>query len=335
MNLHQDKDAFEALLSDVSRRTGIRSDIVEKDYYLTLLLWELSEKQESLPAYFKGGTALYKSIGRMKRFSEDIDLTVAVHDCSKSQGKKRLETSANGYHTLSRTTDKARESNQRGSITSVYEYVPVTAVDSADALQRFGYVKVEATSFTISEPVEALEISPLLYSEATGEQRQILESAYGVKPFPVQTIKLERIFADKILAAEFYYQRRMLFDTAKHLYDLAIMMEQERIRTLLSAPEELTAMLAYKRKEERERIGSDLSEKPFSEFTLFNAVGTDDELAAAFSKMQEIYVFSQRDILSPVRLSESMAALNQTLLQLDEGLERTQAPGGQTQQKML
>lgn len=335
MNLHQDKDAFEALLSDVSRRTGIRSDIIEKDYYLTLLLWELSEKQESLPAYFKGGTALYKSIGRMKRFSEDIDLTVAVQDCSKSQGKKRLETSANGYHTLSRTTDKARESNQRGSITSVYEYVPVTAVDSADSLQRFGYVKVEATSFTISEPVEALEVSPLLYSEATGEQRQILESAYGVKPFSVQTIKLERIFADKILAAEFYYQRRMLFDTAKHLYDLAIMMEQERIRTLLSAPEELTAMLAYKRKEERERIGSDLSEKPFSEFTLFDAVGTDDELAAAFSKMQKIYVFSQRDILSPVRLSESMAALNQTLLQLDEGLERTQAPGGQTQQKML
>ena len=335
MNLHQDKDAFEALLSDVSRRTGIRSDIVEKDYYLTLLLWELSEKQNFLPAYFKGGTALYKSIGRMKRFSEDIDLTVAVQDCSKSQGKKRLETSANGYHTLSRTTDKARESNQRGSITSVYEYVPVTAVDSADSLQRFGYVKVEATSFTISEPVEALEVSPLLYSEATGEQRQILESAYGVKPFSVQTIKLERIFADKILAAEFYYQRRLLCDTAKHLYDLAIMMEQERIRTLLSAPEELTAMLAYKRKEERKRIGSDLSEKPFSEFTLFDAVGTDDELAAAFSKMQKIYVFSQRDILSPVRLSESMAALNQTLLQLDEGLERTQAPGGQTQQKML
>lgn len=335
MNLHQDKDAFEALLSDVSRRTGIRSDIIEKDYYLTLLLWELSVKQESLPAYFKGGTALYKSIGRMKRFSEDIDLTVAVHDCSKSQGKKRLETSANGYHTLSRTTDKARESNQKGSITSVYEYVPVTAVDSADALQRFGYVKVEATSFTISEPVEILEISPLLYSEATGEQRQILESNYGVKLFPVQTIKLERIFADKILAAEFYYQRRMLFDTAKHLYDLAIMMEQERIRTLLSAPEELTAMLAYKRKEERERIGSDLSEKPFSEFALFDAVGTDTELTAAFSKMQEIYVFSQRDILSPEQLSESMVVLNQTLLQLNEGLERTQALGGQTQPKML
>lgn len=335
MNLHQDRDAFEALLSDVSRRTGIRSDIVEKDYYLTLLLWELAEKQDTIPAYFKGGTALYKSIGRMKRFSEDIDLTVEIHDCSNSQGKKRLETAANGYHTLSRTSDKARESNQKGSITNVYEYTPVTAADTDDTLQRFGYVKVEATSFTISEPVEAIEISPLLYSEANSEQRRILESNYGIKPFSIHTIKLERIFADKILAAEFYYQRRMLFDTAKHLYDLSTMMEQERIRSLLSAPEDFVTMLAYKRKEERERIGSDLSEKPFSEFKLFDAVGTDFELSAAFSKMQEIYVFSQTDILSPAQLSASMTALSQILLELDEGLEMTQTASAGAKQRML
>ncbi|MDR1486722.1 MAG: hypothetical protein LBT62_01820 [Deltaproteobacteria bacterium] len=46
MNLHRYKDEFEALLSDIGRITGIRSDIIEKDYYLTLPLWELSEKQE-------------------------------------------------------------------------------------------------------------------------------------------------------------------------------------------------------------------------------------------------------------------------------------------------
>lgn len=62
----------------------------------------------------------------MKRFSEDIDLTVEIQDCSKSQGKKRLETAANAYTELRRTEDKSRESNQRGSITSVYEYDPVT-----------------------------------------------------------------------------------------------------------------------------------------------------------------------------------------------------------------
>lgn len=335
MKLHQDRDAFEALLSDVSKRTGIRNDIVEKDYYLTLLLWELAERQGTLPAYFKGGTALYKAIGRMKRFSEDIDLTVEIHDCSKSQGKKRLEVAANGYQALSRTSDKARESNQRGSITSVYEYNPVTAVDADDALQRFGYVKIEATSFTISEPVESLEISPLLYSEATSDQRRVLDENYEVKPFNINTIKLERIFADKVLASEFYYQRQMLFDTAKHLYDLTTMMEQDRIQSLLSAPDELVKMLAYKRSEERERIGSDLTEKPFSDFKLFQAVGVDTELTAAFIKMQEIYVFSKSDVLSPEQLTASMTVLNQILLKLDEGLEMTQTASEGTEQRML
>lgn len=335
MKLHQDREIFGDLLSDVSRRTGIRTDIIEKDYYLTLLLWELSERQGSLPAYFKGGTALYKAIGRMKRFSEDIDLTVEIHDCSKSQGKKRLEVAASGYTTLLRTSDKTKEINQKGSITSVYEYDPVTIIDADDTLQRFGYVKVEATSFTISEPVEPLGIAPLLYSEATQLQRQVLESSYEVKPFVIGTIKIERIFADKILAAEFYYQRRMLFDTAKHLYDLTTMMEQDRIQALLSAPEDLIKMLAYKRREEKERIGSDLAEKQFSEFQLFKAINDDAELSAAFSKMQEIYVFSQRDILSPTQLSVSMSALNQSLLKLDEGLQMTQNTSEGPQQQMF
>ena len=326
MNLHRDKDAFKAILSDISRRAEIRSDIVEKDYYLTLLLWELSQRQHDLPAYFKGGTALYKAIGRVKRFSEDIDLTVEIQDCSRSQGKKRLETAANAYKELRRTAEKERESNQRGSITSVYEYDPVTLVDTEDALQRFGYVKVEATSFTVSEPTEPLEISPLLYSEATEAQRDILERRFEVRPFKIQTIKMERNLADKKLAAEFYYQRGMLFDTAKHLYDLATMLEQERIHRLLDNSEELIKMIAYKRKEENVRIGSDLAQKPFSEFTLFQMGRDDPELRDAFMRMQQIYVFSDEDILQPESLQRYMDRLTQRLLSLDENLGHTGQP---------
>lgn len=327
MVLHHDKSAFKALILNISQKNEIRSDILEKDYYLTLLLWELSQRQQSLPAYFKGGTALYKAIGRMKRFSEDIDLTVEVHDCSKSQGKKRLEVAANAYVGLHRTTEKERESNVRGSITSVYEYEPVTAVDQDDALQRFGYVKVEATSFTVSEPTEPLIISPLLYSEATQSQRDILVNNYAVAPFSIQTIKMERIFADKILAAEFYYQRRTLFDTAKHLYDLVTMLEQERIQNLLANPDELVKMLAYKRREEQVRIGSNLAQKPFSEFSLFQRIEEDLELRDAFMRMQEIYVFSDYDILQPDVLIMHIGNLAQNLLALDEGLEPIQDIG--------
>ena len=82
MKLHIDLDGFTALLNLVSDSAGIRADILEKDYYITLFLKELSEWQSELPAYFKGGTALYKALGNIRRFSEDIDLTVCIENCS-------------------------------------------------------------------------------------------------------------------------------------------------------------------------------------------------------------------------------------------------------------
>lgn len=320
MKLHKDKDAFQALLSTISEKTGVREDIIEKDYYLTLLLSELARWQAELPAYFKGGTALYKAIGSMKRFSEDIDLTVEVQDCSKSQGKKRLETAANGYVSLPRTSDKTREINAKGSIASVYEYQPVTKIDTDDALQRFGYVKVEATSFTVSEPVESLMVSPLLYSEASSEQQSILDDSYDVFPFEVKTIKMERIFADKILAAEFYYQRQMLFDVAKHLYDLTLLMNIKRIVALITKRDELLKMLEYKRREEQNRIGSGLGQKPFADFLLFKALETDVKLQETFAEMQRIYVFNEADATPFSVVVTQMTKLYKLLRGLDRQL---------------
>ena len=72
MNLHEDKTAFRVLLEHIHERTGYRTDVLEKDYYVVLILKELAEKQSAgLPAYFKGGTALYKTLRTTNRFSED------------------------------------------------------------------------------------------------------------------------------------------------------------------------------------------------------------------------------------------------------------------------
>ena len=42
-----------------------------------------------------------------------------------------------------------------------------------------------------------------------------MREQFEVMPFTIKTIRLERIFADKIFAAEFYYEREMYFDVAK------------------------------------------------------------------------------------------------------------------------
>ena len=73
MMLHEDGYAFLASLNQIHDTFGVRLDILEKDYYVSLLLRELAEKQKELPAYFKGSTALYKAQKSIRRFSEDID----------------------------------------------------------------------------------------------------------------------------------------------------------------------------------------------------------------------------------------------------------------------
>ena len=55
MNLHLDKISFQQIVDEVSEKNMIRKDVLEKDYYVTLLLKELSSKEKQAYAYFKGG----------------------------------------------------------------------------------------------------------------------------------------------------------------------------------------------------------------------------------------------------------------------------------------
>ena len=98
MNLHLNKELFKEFIDNLNSRTLIDADIIEKDYYVCLILKELSKNQEELQAYFKGGTAVYKILDTMNRFSEDIDLTVKViKEQSKTKNINRLKKSALGF----------------------------------------------------------------------------------------------------------------------------------------------------------------------------------------------------------------------------------------------
>lgn len=313
MELHKDKFSFLNIIGLVHKACGIREDILEKDYYVTLLLEELSKKQDILPAYFKGGTALYKAQKSIRRFSEDIDLTVCVDNCSGNQAKKRLETATKKYQSLPRTSRKELEDDRKGSITAVYDYMPVTAVDVNDSLQRFGYVKVEGTSFTVSEPSTILEIEPVIYTYATDSQKHILREQFEVMPFSIQTICLERIFADKIFAAEFYFDRKMYFDVAKHIYDVSVMLNLQQIQAMIIDRKKFLEMLGYKRLEETRRTGSDLAGKSFYEFKIFDGLSENNDLKSAYENMQKNYVFSKQDILPFTFVEDQWKELQKTL----------------------
>ena len=72
--LHENKELFEQAVLRTSEAFGIEASIVEKDYFVTLFLKEISK--EAVPTVFKGGTSLSKCHKLIKRFSEDIDLNI-------------------------------------------------------------------------------------------------------------------------------------------------------------------------------------------------------------------------------------------------------------------
>lgn len=54
MLLHLNKFEFENFIEIIKDREAIDRDIIEKDYYVCLVLKELAKKQNYLKAYFKG-----------------------------------------------------------------------------------------------------------------------------------------------------------------------------------------------------------------------------------------------------------------------------------------
>lgn len=87
--LHENREEFENAVNLASKHFHILPVIVEKDYYVTMILRKLSEDQGFV--VFKGGTSLSKCHKVIKRFSEDIDITI---DSKLSQGQmKNLKAS--------------------------------------------------------------------------------------------------------------------------------------------------------------------------------------------------------------------------------------------------
>ena len=73
MFLHLNRAIFVRVVSNISAKSGLPMEVVEKDYYITMILKQFSKDCSDI--IFKGGTSLSKAHHVLNRFSEDIDLT--------------------------------------------------------------------------------------------------------------------------------------------------------------------------------------------------------------------------------------------------------------------
>jgi predicted nucleotidyltransferase component of viral defense system len=85
--LHKNKEEFLRILNHVAMQTGFTLSLVEKDYYLTVILFRLHELSEDL--IFKGGTCLNKIYFSYYRLSEDLDFSMRLPAYTATRGMRR------------------------------------------------------------------------------------------------------------------------------------------------------------------------------------------------------------------------------------------------------
>jgi len=74
--LHSDREEFIKVLERTSAQTGFTLRLLEKDYYITVILSTINELSNNL--VFKGGTCLSKIYYSYYRLSEDLDFTLKL-----------------------------------------------------------------------------------------------------------------------------------------------------------------------------------------------------------------------------------------------------------------
>ncbi|MFZ9596523.1 MAG: nucleotidyl transferase AbiEii/AbiGii toxin family protein [Bdellovibrionia bacterium] len=84
---HLDRDSFKEALRFAEGKTGFSSRLIEKDYFCSVVLRELSEKEKHL--IFKGGTLLNKVHAGFYRLSEDLDFTISTDPDLNRAGRSK------------------------------------------------------------------------------------------------------------------------------------------------------------------------------------------------------------------------------------------------------
>ena len=217
MNLHHDREAFSELLIGAANELGIPTGIIEKDYYVTIVLKKLSERLDDM--VFKGGTSLTKCYQLLDRFSEDIDLSYAAESGAPGEARKR---------------------KLKKAVVTVMEelHFPITNIDDTRSRRNYNCYKAayssifERTSILKPElvvetyvallpfPTTRRKVDNYIYRFLKKIDRLDLAERYDLLPFEITTQIIERTLVDKVFALCDYYLQGETDRHSRHLYDI-------------------------------------------------------------------------------------------------------------------
>ena len=193
LNLHEDLPLFRESVNFTAAKTGFNSQLVEKDYFCTVLLAYLNRHGDS-PLVFKGGTCLAKVHADFYRLSEDLDFTIPIAaDAGRPQRRKAVD---HVKKAVARVAD---------SLPKFTCAAPLTGANNSS--QYNGGVGYRSPT-TGQEETILVEVSvrePLLMPAIAGPARTLLldpvSGAPAVEAVTINCIALKEAVAEKFRAA--------------------------------------------------------------------------------------------------------------------------------------
>ena len=224
MYLHRDRKLFTEIVDETSGRTGIARSIIEKDYYVTMILKLLA--QSALKPVFKGGTSLSKCFRLINRFSEDIDITFPEH--LGEARRKKLKYKVLGPigdelgMTIENWTQIESDKDYNRYIFSYPSVVtpPIKGITSA--------VLLETALISYSFPTEERDVGNLIFDAVKNDIPELITDC-GLTPFPMKVQSVRRTFIDKIFALCDYYLENKTKRFSRHLYDIHMLYPSVKI----------------------------------------------------------------------------------------------------------
>jgi predicted nucleotidyltransferase component of viral defense system len=214
MNLHQNKGLFEEVINAVSEDSGLKSSIVEKDYYVSLLLERIMTNYPQI--VFKGGTSLSKCYHLIHRFSEDIDLNFQQDiETTGSEKRKLKQAIVDSANEIGMSLENEAEIKSRMDFNRYqFAYPSVTGAD----LQKVIYV--ETYVLLKSFPTDVRQATNYILDYLIEQRQNVLIEKYDINAFSIQVQSIERTFIDKIFALCDYSIDGKYTRNSRHLYDL-------------------------------------------------------------------------------------------------------------------
>ena len=230
MKLHENKTLFRQAVQFTADQMKIPAIYVEKDYWVTYVLFTIFNNEVGKDTVFKGGTALSKCYQMIERFSEDIDLVVLRKEGeTDSKLKSKLKIVSTVVDTvLPEVTIEGITHKMGMNRKTAHSYKKEFKGDYG---QVRDVIILESTWLGYYEPYTTRNIISFVGQMMLDNHQISIAEENGLLPFGLLVLEPIRTICEKIMSlVRFSYGENPIDNLKKkirHTYDLHQLLKQD------------------------------------------------------------------------------------------------------------